>query len=182
MKAIAALVLTLVAAAPAGAKSYDIDAAHSSVTFKIRHLVTKVQGRFDKVSGSVDYEKGKVASWKTEVEIDPASINTGVAGRDGHLKSGDFFDVEKCPKMSFKSTKATETTLTGDLTMHCVTKSVTLKLEIGGEAGGKFGAVATGKINRKDWGLNWNKAIEAGSLMVGEDVEMELDVEGAPKK
>lgn len=176
-------------AAEASAAVYTIDPAHSSVSFSVRHLVTKVHGTFDKFAGTVDYEAGKAQSWKTSVEIDPASIDTKVAARDGHLKSPDFFDVEKCPKMSFKSTKVVMSgdagKMTGDLTMHCVTKPVTLDLTIGGlmkDPGGKehLGASATGAVDRKDWNLTWNKALEAGKMMVGDEVAIEIDIEALP--
>ena len=176
-------------AADASAAVYTIDPAHSSVSFSVRHLVTKVRGTFDKFAGTVEYEAGKPQSWKSEVEIDPASIDTKVGPRDNHLKSSDFFDVQKCPKMSFKSTKVQMSgdsgKLTGDLTMHCVTKPVTLALQIGGlmkDPGGKehLGASATGTIDRKDWGLTWNKALEAGKMMVGDEVAIEIDIEALP--
>jgi polyisoprenoid-binding protein YceI len=177
------------AAGEARAAVYTIDPAHSSVSFSVRHLVTKVRGSFDKFAGTVEYEPGKARAWKTAVEIDPASIDTKVGPRDSHLKSPDFFDVAKCPKMSFTSTKIVMNgdtgKMTGDLTMHCVTKPVTLDLAIGGlmkDAGGKehLGASATGTLDRKDWNLTWNKAVEAGKLMVGDEVSIELDIEALP--
>lgn len=186
---IVALAAVLAAAVPASAATYAIDPAHSSVGFSIRHLVTKVHGTFDKIEGSVDYEPGKPKAWTTSVEIDPASIDTRVSMRDNHLKSPDFFDVQKCPKMAFKSTKVEVAgdsgKLYGELTMHCVTKPVVLDLTIGGlmkDPGGKehLGASATGKLDRKDWGLTWNKAVEAGGMMVGDEVALEIDVEALP--
>jgi polyisoprenoid-binding protein YceI len=178
------LAVALAVAAPASAKTYTIDAAHSAVGFTVRHLVTKVHGGFAKFSGTIDYEPGKPKAWRADVEIDPASIDTRVAARDAHLRNPDFFDVEKCPKMAFKSTKAeasgeTGGKLYGDLTMHCVTKPVVLDLEIAGEATDPkgnpvFGASATGKLSRKDWGIT------SGAGMVGDEVTLQLDVEARP--
>jgi polyisoprenoid-binding protein YceI len=177
MLKIATLVVAL-CAGTAAAETYEIDAAHSSITFKIRHIVAKVRGRFDKFSGTFDYVDGKPASWKTHAEIDPASINTNHAGRDAHLKNADFLDVEKCPKMEFKSGKVGEVKdgvaeLHGELTMHCVTKPVVLKLEIGGVYGKKAGMTATGQLDRREWGITWNKA-----NMLGDIVDFEIDLEG----
>lgn len=178
------LVVVLLAAVPAAAKTYSIDPLHSSVGFTVRHLVSKVQGGFKKVSGTFDYEPGNPKAWKADVEIDPASIDTRVEARDNHLRNPDFFDVEKCPKMTFKSTKAEATGATsgklyGDLLMHCVTKPVVLDLDIAGEAKDPkgnpvFGASATGKLNRKDWGIT------SGAGMVGDEVTLTIDIEARP--
>ena len=177
----------------AGGETYQIDPNHSAVGFRIRHLVSKVPGRFTKFEGTFDYEAGKPASWKAWAKIDAASIDTNVAKRDDHLRSPDFFDVQKCPALEFKSTKVSaakgdSARLHGDLTIHCVTKPVVLDLEIGGAAKDPWGqarAGATGraKINRKDFGLTWNKALEAGGFLVGDEVEITIEVEGiaAPK-
>lgn len=186
MKITPLFAVALFVAAPAAAKTYEIDAAHSSVTFKVRHLVSKVRGRFDKVAGTIDYDPAKVAASAVNAEIDPATINTGNANRDNHLKTPDFFDVQKCPALSFKSTKVTEKTLTGDLTMHCVTKPVTLELELGGLGkdpwgNEKLGASARGKLNRKDWGIVWNKTLDAGGAMLGDDVDLEIEIEANAK-
>jgi polyisoprenoid-binding protein YceI len=192
MKYLMALAVLTGLVGMASAKTFEIDPQHSSVSFKIRHLVTKVSGRFEKFSGTIDYEKGKPQSWKATADIEAASINTNVAPRDKHLKSADFFDVEKCPKIAFKTTSVSDATgdsakLHGDLTMHCVTKPVTLDLQIGGEAkdpwgNARLGASAAGKINRKDWGLTWNKALEAGGALVGDEVELELEIEAGPQQ
>jgi polyisoprenoid-binding protein YceI len=179
MKILLTLIAAALVAAPAGAMTYTIDPAHTSVGFTIKHLgVSKVHGRFNAVSGTVDYVAGKPASWKTAVEIDPASVDTHIGARDKHLKSPDFFDVEKCPKMSFKSTKAEASKLYGDLTMHCVTKPVVLDLEIseGKDPKGNpiLGGTASGTISRKDW------AVGSAGPMLGDEVKLELDVEAHP--
>lgn len=183
--------LGLAFAAPAAAKTYQIDAAHSSVEFRIRHLVGKTAGRFDKFEGSFDFTPGKPQDWKATATIDAASINTANAKRDDHLRNEDFFDVAKCPKLEFKSKKASlgkdgKGKLEGELTMHCVTKPVKLDLEITGPTkdpwgGERVGVTATGKVNRKDWGISYNKVLDAGGLMLGEDVQFQLEIEGIHK-
>lgn len=187
--AVAALILS---SSALRAEVYDIDASHSQVGFRIKHLVGRVPGRFTKFSGTIEFTAGKPETWKVDAKIDPASINTDNEKRDGHLKAPDFFDVAKHPEMSFKSTKVTavkgETAkLHGDLTMHGVTKPVVLDLELGGTAkdpwgNQKAGFSATGKINRKDFGIVWNKTLDTGSLMLGEEVEVSLDIEAQVAK
>jgi polyisoprenoid-binding protein YceI len=173
------------------AETYEIDASHSQVGFRIKHLVGKVPGRFTGFSGTIDYTPGKPATWKVDAKIDPATINTDNEKRDGHLKAADFFDVEKFPEMTFKSTKVTDVKgeaakLHGDLTMHGVTKAVVLDLEIGGTTKDPWGNTragfsATGTINRKDFGITFNKTLDTGGLMLGEDVAISLDIEAVLK-
>ena len=181
----------VIASSTLRAEVYDIDSSHSQVGFRIKHLVGKVPGRFTKFSGTIDYTPGKPASWKVDATIDPASINTDHEKRDGHLKAPDFFDVAQYPAMSFKSTKVTDikgetAKLHGDLTMHGVTKAVVLDLEIGGTTkdpwgNAKAGFTATGTINRKDFGIIWNKTLDTGSLMLGEEVALSIDIEAQVK-
>lgn len=183
-----ALVMVLVAASPAWATTYKIDADHTTIGFKIRHLFSKVSGTFDQYEGSFDYVPGQPEQWKTRATLQAASINTRVAQRDKHLRSADFFDVEKYATIEFASTGVTDATATGaklngTLTLHGVTKPVALDLEIHGEAKDPWGNVrsgftATTTINRKEFGLTWNETIETGQLLVGEEVEITLDVEG----
>lgn len=170
------------------AAHYTVDADHTTVSFKIRHLLSNVQGRFNQFEGSFDYDPEKPETWKTEVTLQAASIDTNVAPRDKHLRSADFFDVEKFPTLAFKSTEVTEVTsegakLHGLLTIHGVEKPVVFDLQIHGVAKDPWGNVrsaftATARINRKDFGLDWNKVVEAGQLLVGEEVMMTLEVEG----
>ena len=192
MKMILAVVAVLSVLSPAlRAETYDIDSSHSQVGFRVKHLVGKVPGRFTKFSGTIDFTPGKPESWKVDAAIDPASINTDNDKRDGHLKSPDFFDAAKFPAMSFKSTKVTDVKgdsakLLGNLTMHGVTKPVVLDLEIGGTTkdpwgNQKAGFSAKGKVNRKDFGIIWNKTLDAGGLMLGEEVEVTIDVEAQVK-
>lgn len=192
MRMTLALAAVLFAAVPAlRAEVYVIDASHSQVGFRVRHLVGKVPGRFTSFSGTVDYVPGKPKSWKVDATIDPASINTDNVKRDGHLKNADFFDVEKFPTMTFKSTKVTDVKgdsakLHGDLTMHGVTKPVVLDLEVGGTTKDPWGNTragfsATGTIDRKDFGIVWNKALDTGGVMLGDDVAITLDIEAVLK-
>ncbi len=192
MRHILAVAVLVLSSSVLRAETYDIDASHSQVGFRVKHLVGKVPGRFTTFSGTIDFTPGKPESWKVDAKIDPASINTDNEKRDGHLKAPDFFDVAKYPEMSFKSTKVTavkgETAkLHGDLTMHGVTKPVVLDLEIGGTTtdpwgNQKAGFSATGKVARKDFGIVWNKSLDAGGLLLGEEVEVSIDVEAQVAK
>jgi polyisoprenoid-binding protein YceI len=176
---------------PAGAATFKIDPEHSAVAFHIHHLIGKVTGHFDRFQGTVDYEAGKPASWKTSATIEAASINTQSAKRDTHLRSEDFFEVEKYPTIAFKSTGVTDVQgnhakLHGQLTMHGVTKPVVLDLEVGGVAKDPWGGThaaftATGKLDRREYGVEWNQAVEGGGVLIGNEVELELDIEGIPQ-
>jgi polyisoprenoid-binding protein YceI len=192
MRKILALAAVLAVVSPAArAETYEIDPAHSQIGFRIKHLVGKVPGRFTKFAGTIEFTPGKPESWKAAATIDPATINTDNEKRDGHLKSPDFFDVAKYPEMSFKSVKVTDVKgdgakLHGELTMHGVTKPVVLDLEIGGTTKDPWGNVragftAAGTINRKDFGIVWNKTLDAGGLMLGEEVAVSLDIESVQK-
>ena len=178
--------------APAAwATTYTIDPDHTAVCFKIRHVFSKVQGTFDAVEGSFVYVPGHPEQWTANATIQAASINTRVEKRDTHLRSKDFFDVEHYPTITFRSTEVTDATptsanLRGLLTIHGVERPMVLDLEIHGEAkdpwgNQRSGFTATTTFNRKDFGLNWNKALETGQLLVGEEVEVTLEVEGVAK-
>lgn len=182
MRTLVAAVLLAAAAVPAPAAVYEIDPVHSLVGFRIRHLVARTSGRFTKYSGVIHYTPGKPETWKAEAKIDAASINTDNANRDAHLRSAEFFDVEKCPEITFKSTKVLEAKedsakLQGELTMHCVTKPVVLDVELGGVAGPKAGFMAKTKVNRKDFGIVWNQTLDTGGFALGDEVEITLDIE-----
>ena len=173
----------------AQAKDWKIDAAHSEADFSIKHMaISTVHGTFRGVSGTIKYDPSDVVKSGVEASIDVASVDTGVTARDNHLKSPDFFDVTKFPTMTFKSTSVTKAgdhyDVTGDLTLHGVTKKVVLKLDEPGkeETGmdGKSvhrGFTATTTINRKDFGLTWNGTLKSGDSVLGDDVKIELDVE-----
>ena len=181
--------LLLLSVAIVHAETYTIDPMHSSVQFKIKHVIGKVVGHFDKFTGTFSYEEGKPQSWTAQAAIEPASVNTGIDKRDTHLRSPDFFEVTKYTTLTFKSTGVTDVQgntakLHGDLTIHGVTKPVILDLVIEGLAKdpmsktGKMraGAEATGHIDRSDFNVGPSTGALAG--MVAHDVEITIDVEG----
>jgi polyisoprenoid-binding protein YceI len=178
-----------VAAAPL---TLEADPNHSTVGFAVKHMVvTTVRGQFNKFSSTVTLNKDDPGKSAVELKVDPASINTNNEKRDGHLKSADFFDVQKCPDMTFKSNKVEKSgdkyKVTGNLTMHCVTKPLTLDASftdqpIKSPSGtAVYPGSATGKLKRSEWGLAWNKALETGGAVVSDDVSLELDFEYLPK-
>jgi polyisoprenoid-binding protein YceI len=169
--------------------TWNIDPAHSRAEFKVKHMmISNVKGSFSGLTGTLIEDTTDPSLSHLEASIDVSTVSTGDAQRDGHLKSADFFDHEQHPQMTFKSTKVEkkseeEYAVTGDLTLHGVTKSVTFAVE-GPSAPGKdpwgntrIGLSATTKINRKDFGLVWNSALETGGVLVGEDVQIVLDVQ-----
>ena len=175
-------------ALPSLAEDYSIDSMHSAAQFSVRHLmVSNVRGEFSKVTGKVVYDDAKPTATTVEASIDVATISTREAQRDTHLKSPDFFDVAKYPEFTFKSSSVKKTSqgldVTGDLTIHGVTKPVILHVSgITKEIKDPFGmlrrgATATTVINRKDFGMVWNKTLDGGGVMVGDDVTITLDIE-----
>lgn len=166
--------------------TWNIDPSHTNVSFVARHLViTKVRGTFSEVSGTLTIAEDKLAS-TVEATIGLASVSTGDAGRDEHLRSADFFDVENFPAMTFKSTglrgDGAEYVLTGDLTIKGVNKSVELDLEFEGVSpdpwgGTRVGFSVTGEINRRDFGLNFDVKVDTGGALVGERIKLELEVQ-----
>jgi len=175
------------------ATAYDIDPAHSSAHFSVRHLmISNVKGEFTKLSGTVVFDSENPSASKVETVIDVASLHTRDEQRDGHLKSPDFFDVANFPEIRFESTSITATgasehLVKGNLTIHGVTKEVTLKVEgptpeVKDPWGNtRAGATATTKINRKDFGLTFNVALDGGGVLVGEDVAITLELEMTKK-
>ena len=184
-----AAVVTLAIPAFASASTWNIDPDHSNVGFKVRHLmVSNVKGSFDKHSGTIDINDKDITKSKVEVTIDTTSINTNVQKRDEHLRSADFFDVAKYPTMTFVSKKVAKAgedklKITGDLTLHGVTRQVVLDVDgLSKDSKDPWGnirrgATASTKINRKDFGLVWNKALETGGVTVGEEVTITLEIE-----
>ncbi len=169
------------------AGSYTIDPAHSRIGFVARHaMITKVRGSFDEFEGSGELDSVNPTNSSFQLTIKTASIDTRNADRDGHLKSNDFFDMEKYPEITFQSTRvepvdATHFDVTGDLTIKETTKPVTVPLEFTGAAVDPFGNHRIGlegstEINRKDWGVNWNAVLEAGGMLVSEKVTLEFEV------
>ncbi|WP_439939162.1 YceI family protein [Nocardia sp. N13] len=165
---------------------YVIDASHSRLGFSARHaMVTTVRGQFADFDGTAHVDAENPAASSVTINIRPASISTGTADRDGHLVSGDFFDVENHPAITFVSTRVerdgAEWTITGDLTIKGVTKPVTIPFEETGTAVDPFGNTRVGfegttTINRKDWDLSWNAALETGGVLVSEKIKLEFDV------
>ncbi len=187
MKRLALLLSLVPFAALAQPTTWAIDPAHSQATFSVRHMViSTVRGEFQKTSGTVHLDEADLPHSTVEATIDAASINTHVEARDNHLRSPDFFDVAKFPNITFKSTrveKAGEGKLkvTGDLTLHGITRPVVLEVEgptaaIKDGKGLRRGLTARTTINRQDYGLRWNKAVEAGPI-AGDEVKIEIDAE-----
>lgn len=190
LRTASAFALVASVSAPALAADYVIDTAHTTVGFQVRHLAAKVRGQFNTFNGQFSFDPASPDKAAGNIEIDTSSIDTNQAKRDAHLRSPDFFETDKFPKMTYviKGAKkqGKEYVLNGDLTIRGVTKQVPLKVTALGEAvdpwGNKSSAfVGVAKINRKDFGLNWNKALEAGGVLVGEEVEIEINVEANPK-
>lgn len=190
MKRFAWLAIALLSLAPglAAASTWEIDPAHSNVEFSVRHLmVSTVKGNFPKVSGVVEIDDKNIAKSKVEVTLETASVDTREPKRDAHLRSPDFFDAAKYPTITFRSTKVEKAggklKVTGDLSLRGVTKAVVLMVEGPSPAlkdpFGRTvrGVTATGKINRKDWGISWNKALDTGGVMVSDEVKLELGAE-----
>jgi len=169
-------------------ETWQIDPSHSAIGFSVRHMVvSKTRGRFTRWSGQIRFDPKNPAASSVEVTIDPASIDTADAQRDAHLRSPDFFDVEKYPAASFRSTTIEDRggdryRISGDLTVHGVTKPVVLEATYEGSGkdpwgGQRSGFLATTSIDRKDFGLEWNKALDTGGLLVGEKVDLTLEIE-----
>src|SRR5271156_5666757 len=187
-----AIAMLAVLPALAHADTWQIDPAHTNVEFTVRHLmISNVKGNFEKTSGTITTEGSDPASAKIDATIDASSVNSRVDRRDAHLKSPAFLDVAKFPTITFKSTKVEadgpgKFKVTGDLTLHGVTKPVVLDVESSGApvkvmGGLHAGASATTKINRSDFGLTWNKALETGGVVVGDEVAISIDVEAIKK-
>ncbi|HTK68517.1 MAG TPA: YceI family protein [Candidatus Eisenbacteria bacterium] len=185
---ILALTLAVATAASAAPATWTIDQNHSQVGFSVRHFFSKVPGTFSKFSGSVVYDPQKPENSSVKADIDPSSIDTKNEKRDNHLRSEDFFDVAKFPTLTFVSTKVTSAgkdklKVDGNLTMHGVTKPVTLDVTFLGAGPSREGEQRSGfeaktTINRKDFGILWNKTLDQGGTMLGDDVDIQLNVEG----
>ncbi|MCU1254880.1 MAG: YceI [Candidatus Angelobacter sp.] len=176
-------------AIPQTTTTWNIDPVHSVAEFKVKHMmISNVKGQFAIVTGILSLDEGDVTRSRVEASLDAASVNTRDAQRDAHLKSADFFDVEKFPTLSFKSTRVSRTgdgelAVGGDLTIRGITRAVVFNVE-GPTAPGKdpwgntrVGLSATTKVNRKDFGLTWNAALETGGILVGDEVTITLDVQ-----
>lgn len=172
--------------------TWSFDPSHSSVNFSVRHImISKVRGSFKKWSGTFDYNESDPTQSRIEVHIDASSIDTAEERRDGHLKSPDFFDVAKYPELVFKSSGITRDgdgfKVAGDLTIHGVTKAVTLDVDSLGASKDHFGNDRVGfeaktSISRKAFGLEWNAALETGGVVVGDKIEIEIDLQALKPK
>jgi len=173
------------------AGDYALDATHSRLGFSTRHaMVTTVRGAFKEFGGEAVVDTENPAASKVTVNIKAASIDTGVADRDGHLRSADFFDVETYPEITFASTDVSrdgdDWAVTGDLTIKGVTKPITIDFESTGSARDPFGNTRIGfegrtTINRKDWGLSWNAALETGGFLVSDKIKLDFDISAIAK-
>jgi len=186
-----AVSLPALAAPPVQDAAFSIDNAHTRAEFRVRHLgVSTVTGRFGEVAGEIWFDPEQPEASRVEVTIQAATITTGNDARDNHLRSADFFDVENHPELTFRSTTVRSLgdgmyEVDGDLTMRGVTQPVTLEAELGGmiERSGRSGPIQTvgfsaeTRIDREQWGLTWNRALEAGGWLVGQEVRINLEVE-----
>ena len=188
----AAALAALPSLALAETETFNLDKNHSQVGFKVRHFVSKVGGRFGDYEGTVNIDRAKPEASSVEITIKTDSINTDNAQRDGHLKSPDFFDAAKFPTITFKSTKIVAKgnnayDVTGDFTLHGVTKSIVVPVSFLGfikdpRGGEKAGFEGTTTINRKDYGIIWNQNLDAGGAVLGDDVTVDLNFEANKKK
>jgi len=184
---LAAALFSFAATAQAAPTTWTIDPTHSNVTFTIRHFFSKVTGSFQKFSGTIVYDEANPGAGLAKAEIDASSIYTANERRDNHLRSADFFDVANHPRLTFESTKVTASEggklkIEGTLTMRGVTKPVTLEGEFLGAgptaAGQRVGFEATGKVDRKEFGILWNKVADQGGAVLGDDVQIRIAIEG----
>jgi polyisoprenoid-binding protein YceI len=168
--------------------AWHIDPAHSEIQFSVKHMmISTVRGRFNEFTGTVEADENNPTDAKVDVQVKVASISTGDEKRDGHLRSPDFFDAEQFPFLTFKSSSVeqvdeTHGKLHGELTIRDVTKPVVLDFEYAGQAKSPWGTISAGfsaqtKINRKDWGLNWNVALETGGWLVGDQITISIELE-----
>ena len=179
--------MTTQTATTVAARTLQIDRSHSEVAFQVRHLLSKLRGRFGEFAGAIQYDQTNPQNSRVDVTIEARSIDTAEVDRDTHLRSADFFDVDKYPTLTFTSTSVTPRggnnyDVAGNLTLHGVTKEVTLPASFLGTAqdpwgNTKFVFEAELTLNRKDFGLTWNAALETGGFLVGDDVKVTLSIQ-----
>ena len=172
---------------PAGITTWKIDPAHSHVEFAVKHMmITTVRGRFSEVTGDIHLDESRFTASKVDIVVNVSSIDTREPQRDTHLRSADFFDVEKFPTLTFRSTNVDGTLdefrLTGDLTIHGVTRPITLDVTFEGEGKDPWGGTrasfsAHGKFDRRDFGLTWNVALETGGILVSNEVKINIEAQ-----
>ncbi|WP_198304330.1 YceI family protein [Arcobacter vandammei] len=168
------------------ASEYGVDKAHSNVGFTVKHMmITNVHGNFKTYDAVVEFDEATKTFKKLVANVDTKSIDTGITDRDNHLRSDDFFASEKFPTMTFEMTSykadGDEGKMSGNLTIRGITKAVTLEVDDISVLGNKVGFALEGKINRSDFGLKWNKAIELGGVAVADEVKIKVDIEAAKK-
>lgn len=187
------LAAAFVAANAFAAETFVIDRAHSEANFQVRHLVSRISGKFDDFAGSIAVDRDKPAASAVEFTIKAASINTGNDNRDKDLKGANFFEADKFPEITFKSTSIKPTgkkdvyDVTGTFTMHGVTKTLTLPVEFLGFIKDPWGGERAGfalhtTLNRKDYGINWNKVLDNGGTLLSDDVDITVNIEAAKSK
>jgi polyisoprenoid-binding protein YceI len=190
-KLLAAVALSALAALPLRADTFAIDPGHSEVGFQVRHIVSQTRGRFNDFGGTVQLDPQNLSASSVDFKIKTASIDTNMPDRDKHLRTADFFDVEKYPEITFKSKSVKATgkdtyDVLGTLTLHGVSKDITLPVTYTGQAKDPWGNTRAGfststTLNRKDFGIVWNKAIDNGGVMLGDDVKISIDLETVKK-
>jgi polyisoprenoid-binding protein YceI len=187
------LALTFIALSAFAGDVYTADRSHSEARFEVRHLVSRVSGKFSDVAATISIDQANPAASTVEFSMKTTSVNTGNENRDKHLRTADFFDSEKFPETTFKSTEVKATgnknvfQVTGDLTMRGVTKHVTIPVEFlgfGKDPGGnqRAGFSVKTTVNRKDYGINWNKALDEGGFLLSDDVDVIVNIEAVKKK
>jgi polyisoprenoid-binding protein YceI len=182
----------MTAATSTPTRTYDIDKAHSEAIFQVRHLLTKVRGRFSDFAGTIEFDEQNPENSRVNFTVQTGSVDTNQPDRDTHLRSADFFSVEEFPTLTFRSTRITrrgenQFDVAGDLTMHGVTRSVVLPVDYLGKATDPWGKEklafeAEVTLNRKDFGLTWNAALETGGFLVGDEVRVNISIQAAPKQ
>ena len=187
------IAIITIAALPLFADTYTIDKSHSEATFQVRHLVSKVSGKFEDFDGKINIDPNKPGASTVEFTIEASTVNTGVADRDKHLRTADFFDTDKFPEITFKSTSIKSSgkkdvyTVTGNLTMRGVTKQITFPVQFLGFIRDPWGNDKAGfslatTLNRKDYGVNWNKALDNGGVLVSDEVDVAINIEAQKSK
>jgi len=183
----AALLLAVVVGSAASADTYNVDKSHSAAEFKVKHMFSKVAGKFTDFSGTINWDKADVAKSSVVFTLKSASINTASEKRDAHLRTDEFFGADTCPDITFKSSKIAATakdafSVTGTLNMHCIDKEITLPVKFLGEGKDPWGGTTAGfetsvVLNRKDFKMNWNKNLDDGGFLLGDDVEVSINLE-----
>jgi polyisoprenoid-binding protein YceI len=191
-KLLIAAALTVAALPAQAADTYKVDPGHSDVSFQVRHMLTQVRGKFNEYEGTIQLDPAKMENSSVEFKVKAASIDTGAADRDKHLRTADFFDTEKFPEISFKSKSIKATgkdtyNVTGTFTMHGVSKEITLPVSFLGTVKDPWGNQraafsAETTLDRKDYGIVWNKALDSGGALLGDDVKVSINLETVKAK